>query len=81
MELNLRICACNYEAILWRYFEEKEIKAYHLRKQMESHSLGEQHKRNNVEAAMFQYSFHTRNGKTRYRSLLKHRMHIADVCG
>ena len=25
--------------------------------------LEELHKRNNVEAAMFQYSFHTRNGK------------------
>ena len=24
---------------------------------------------------MFQYSFHTRNGKTRYKGLLKHRMH------
>ena len=24
---------------------------------------------------MFQYSFHTRNGKTRYRGLFKHRMH------
>ena len=25
--------------------------------------LEEQHKRNNVETAMFQYCFHTRNGK------------------
>lgn len=65
----------------WRYFEEKDIKAYQLRTQIESLPSEEQHKRNNVEAAMFQYSFHTRNGKTRYRGLLKHRMHIADVCG
>ena len=42
--------------------------------------LEEQHKRNNVEAAMFQYSFHTRNGKTRYRGLLKHRMHAYSRC-
>lgn len=48
----------------WRYFEDKDIKAYQLRKQIESLPLEEQHKRNNVEAAMFQYSFHTRNGKT-----------------
>lgn len=39
-----------------------------------------QYKRNNVEAAMFQYSFHTRNGKTRYRGLLKHRMHAYSRC-
>ncbi len=44
-------------------------------------SLEELYKRNNVETAMFQYSFHTRNGNTRYRGLLKHCMHIADVCG
>ena len=53
----------------WRYFEDKDIKAYLLRKQIESLPPEEQHKRNrstsgrlqgkNVEAAMFQYSFHT----------------------
>ena len=64
----------------WRHFEDKDIKAYQLRKQIESLSLEEQHKRNNVEAAMFQYSFHTRNGKTRYRGLLKHRMHAYSRC-
>lgn len=58
----------------WRYFEDKDIEAYLLRKQIESLPPEEQHKRNNVEAAMFQYSFHTRNGKTRYRGLLKQRM-------
>ena len=58
----------------WRYFEDKDIEAYELRKRIESLPEEEQHKRNNVEAAMFQYSFHTRNGKTRYRGLLKHRM-------
>ena len=30
--------------------------------------------------AMFQYSFHTRNGKTRYRGLLKHRIHAYSRC-
>ena len=29
---------------------------------------------------MFQYSFHTRNGKTRYRGLLKHRMQVYARC-
>lgn len=31
-------------------------------------------KRNNVEATIFQYCFHTRNNKTRYRGLLKHKL-------
>ena len=64
----------------WRYFEDKDIKAYLLRKQIESLPPEEQHKRNNVEAAMFQYSFHTRNGKTRYRGLFKHRIHAYSRC-
>ena len=64
----------------WRYFEDKDIQAYLIRKQIESLPLEEQHKRNNVEAAMFQYSFHTRNGKTQYRGLLKHRMHAYSKC-
>lgn len=64
----------------WRYFEDKDIEAYQLRQQIESLPPEEQHKRNNVEAAMFQYSFHTRNGKTRYRGLLKHRLHAYARC-
>ena len=64
----------------WRYFEEKELKAAELRREIESLPIEEQHKRNNVEAAMFQYSFHTRNGKTRYRGLAKHRMHAYSRC-
>ena len=63
-----------------RYFEDKDIEAYKLRKQIESLPPEEQRKRNNVEAAMFQYSFHTRNGKTRYRGLLKHRIHAYSRC-
>ena len=62
------------------YFEDKDIKAYLLRKQIENLPLEKRHKRNNVEAAMFQYSFHTRNGKARYRGLLKHRMHAYSRC-
>ena len=58
----------------WRYFQDTEVEANQLRKQIESLPEEDQHKRNNVEAAMFQYRFHTRNGKIRYRGLLKHRM-------
>jgi hypothetical protein len=64
----------------WRYFEDKDIEAYRLRQQTESLPAEERNKRNNVEATMFQYSFHTRNGKTRYRGLLKHRMHAYARC-
>lgn len=41
----------------------KTLRPITSRKQIESLPLEEQHKRNNVEAAMFQYSFHTRKGK------------------
>ncbi len=59
----------------WRYFTEKEVENSVLRQKILSQDASVLTKRNNVEAAMFQYSFHTRNGKTRYRGLLKHRMH------
>ncbi len=36
--------------------------------------------RNNVEATIFQYCFHTRNNKTRYRGLAKHRMQAVSRC-
>lgn len=64
----------------WRYFTEKDVAASELRRKIESLSPEDQRMRNNVEAAMFQYSFHTRNNKTRYRGLVKHRMHAYARC-
>jgi IS5 family transposase len=64
----------------WRYFNEEEVRRSELRRKIESLPLEEQHKRNNVEAAMFQYSFHTRNGKTRYRGLFRHRLQAFHRC-
>lgn len=64
----------------FRYFEEKDLTASLLRQEIESLPIEEQHRRNNVEAAMFQYSFHTRNNKTRYRGLLKHRLQALRRC-
>lgn len=64
----------------WRYFTEKDVAASELRRKIESLSPEDQRMRNNVEAAMFQYSFHTRNNKTRYRGLAKHRMHAYARC-
>lgn len=37
-------------------------------------------KRNNVEATIFQYCFHSRNNKTRYRGLLKHKLYSYARC-
>ena len=64
----------------WRYFNEDEVRRSELRRKIESLSPQEQHKRNNIEAAMFQYSFHTRNGKTRYRGLFRHRLQAFHRC-
>lgn len=64
----------------WRYFTEKDVAASELRRLIESLPPEDQRLRNNIEAAMFQYSFHTRNNKTRYRGLAKHRMHAYARC-
>jgi len=62
--------------------EIKDIATFQseLRRKIESLPLDEQHKRNNIEVAMFQYGFHTRNGKTRYRDLFKHRLKAFHRC-
>ncbi|MEG1839301.1 MAG: hypothetical protein RR220_08440, partial [Bacteroidaceae bacterium] len=56
----------------YRYLTSEQIDKRLLRKQLESIPKELLDKRNNVEAAMFQVSFHTRNNKTRYRGLQKH---------
>lgn len=63
-----------------RYFNEEEVRRSELRRKIESLPIEEQNKRNNIEAAMFQYSFHTRNGKTRYRGLFRHRLQAFHRC-
>ena len=64
----------------YHYFTEKDIARSELRQQIENIPKEERNKRNNVEATMFQCSFHTRNNKTRYRGLLKHRLHAYSRC-
>lgn len=63
-----------------RYFTEDDIRRSELRRRILSLPPRELTSRNNVEATMFQYSFHTRNGKTRYRGLRKHRMQACARC-
>ena len=45
----------------YRYFKKEHVDKAEVRCQVESIPFEEREKRNNVEAAMFQYGFHTRN--------------------
>lgn len=47
---------------------------------MDSILWEERKKRNNVEASIFQYCFHTWNNKTRYRGLVKHTLQTIARC-
>ena len=51
-----------------------------VRKKVECIPFEERKKRNNVEATMFQYCFHTRNNKTRYRTKIKHTLQAIARC-
>ena len=64
----------------WRYFTKEQVDKDEVRKKVESIPFEERKKRNNVEATMFQYSFHTRNNKTRYRSLFKYGLQAISRC-
>ncbi len=64
----------------WRYFGREQIAKAKTRKEVESIPFDERKKRNNVEATIFQYCFHTRNNKTRYRGLVKHKMQALARC-
>lgn len=64
----------------WRYFGRDQIEKAKTRREVESIPFDERKKRNNVEATIFQYCFHTRNNKTRYRGLFKHKMQAVARC-
>ena len=53
------------------YFGQLAIRASQLRRQMKGRSLEELHKRNNVEATIFQLGFPLKNNKSKYRGLIK----------
>ena len=61
-------------------FDKTSIERSKVRRQTESIPWDERKKRNNVEASIFQYSFHTRNNKTRYRGLIKHTLQVIARC-
>lgn len=64
----------------YRYFDDEAVKRCEVRRQMDSIPWEERKKRNNVEASIFQYCFHTRNNKTRYRGLIKHTLQAIARC-
>jgi hypothetical protein len=53
------------------YFNQQAIRASHLRREMKGRTVEELHKRNNVEATIFQLGFPLRNNKSKYRGLIK----------
>ncbi|ULB35796.1 hypothetical protein [Proteiniphilum propionicum] len=64
----------------YRYFTNEQIATAELRHELAAIPGQEQMKRNNVEATIFQYCFHTRNNKTRYRGLLRHKLFTFARC-
>jgi len=63
-----------------RYFEPEDINCCQLRKQIAALPNEIKHKRNNVEATIFQFCFHSRNNKTRYRGLYKNKIWMFFRC-
>jgi hypothetical protein len=63
-----------------RYFEPEEINCCQLRKQIAALPNEIKYKRNNVEATIFQFCFHSRNNKTRYRGLFKNKIWMFFRC-
>lgn len=64
----------------YRYFTQQQVDSEAERQRMEAIPKERLDIRNNVEATIFQYCFHTRNNKTRYRGLAKHRMQAIARC-
>lgn len=57
----------------WRYFKPEQIKCSKRRQELKDLPKEKRNRRNNVEASVFQMSYHSRNNKTKYRGLFKHR--------
>jgi hypothetical protein len=56
------------------YFSQQTIRAAHIRHQMKERPLEELHKRNNVEASIFQLSLWLRKNKSKYRGIIKQKI-------
>ena len=58
----------------YRYFTQKDIDTYLIRKKIAETPIETLQFRNNVEATIFQLGYHYSNAKSRYRGLIKHQM-------
>jgi len=58
----------------YRYFIQKDIDGYLIRKKIAETPIETLQFRNNVEATIFQLGYHYPNAKSRYRSEIKHQM-------
>ena len=56
------------------YFNQQAIRTSHMRREMKGRPIEELHKRNNVEATIFQFGFPLRNNKSKYRGLIKQKV-------
>jgi len=59
---------------VYRYFTQKDIDGYLIRKQIAQTPIKTLQFRNNVEATIFQVGYHYPNAKSRYRGEIKHQM-------
>ncbi|HAJ99268.1 MAG TPA: transposase [Bacteroidales bacterium] len=62
------------------YFGQSAIRAAMIRKTINQRSIKELHKRNNVEATIFQLAYHLRNKKSKYRTLIKQQIWATCRC-
>ncbi len=62
------------------YFGQQAIRTSNMRREMKGRPLEELHKRNNVEATIFQLSFPLRNNKSKYRGLIKQKIWACCRC-
>jgi hypothetical protein len=62
------------------YFSQQAIRASNMRREMKGRPLEELHKRNNVEATIFQLSVPLRNNKSKYRGLIKQKIWACCRC-
>jgi hypothetical protein len=58
----------------YRYFTQKDIDGFLIRKQIAETPIKTLQFRNNVEATIFQLGYHYPNAKSRYRGEIKHQM-------
>jgi hypothetical protein len=62
------------------YFGHQAIRASNMRREMKGRPMEELHKRNNVEATIFQFGIPLTNGKSKYRGQIKQKMWACCRC-